>query len=108
LIQPAVIKHQANLADAILSTESAGAEVDAQKAELRLYASLVNRLAGAVNDLDQADDVHGSDGLEQSKYMRENVLPRMDALREIVDELEMKTAADLWPLPSYRDLLFTK
>jgi glutamine synthetase len=108
LIQPAVVKHQANLADGILSAESAGAEVDAQKAELRIYASLVNRLAGAVNDLDQADDVHGSDGLEQSKYMRENVLPRMDALREIVDELEMRTSADLWPLPSYRDLLFTK
>jgi glutamine synthetase type III len=40
--------------------------------------------------------------------MRETVLPRMDALREVVDALEMKTASDLWPLPSYRDLLFTK
>ena len=38
----------------------------------------------------------------------ENVNPLMDELREIVDGLETRTSADLWPLPSYRELLFIK
>ena len=108
MIQPAVVTHQANMADSIFTAERAGANVEAQKKELHAYAELVNSLCNAVEDLDGADDVHGDDPLEQTKYMRENVLPRMDALREVVDALEMKTATDLWPLPSYRDLLFTK
>jgi glutamine synthetase type III len=32
----------------------------------------------------------------------------MEALRSLGDELEERTAADLWPLPSYRELLFIK
>jgi glutamine synthetase len=108
MVQPAVVTHQANMADSIFTAERAGANVEAQKKELLAYAHLVNSLCNAVEDLDSADDVHGDDPLEQTKYMRENVLPRMDALREVVDALEMKTATDLWPLPSYRDLLFTK
>jgi glutamine synthetase type III len=32
----------------------------------------------------------------------------MQSLREIADELETQVSADLWPLPSYRELLFIK
>jgi glutamine synthetase len=32
----------------------------------------------------------------------------MAELREVVDTLETLVAADLWPLPTYRDLLFLK
>jgi glutamine synthetase len=32
----------------------------------------------------------------------------MVQLREVVDTLETLVAADFWPLPTYRDLLFLK
>ena len=32
----------------------------------------------------------------------------MTELRTIVDELEGVTAADLWPMPTYREILFIK
>jgi glutamine synthetase len=54
------------------------------------------------------DNEHEDDPLEQSRFIRRSVMPLMDDLRAIADELETLTAADLWPLPSYRDLLFTK
>ncbi len=40
--------------------------------------------------------------------MKQKVMPVMDALRELADELETRIAADLWPLPSYREMLFIK
>ena len=32
----------------------------------------------------------------------------MDSLRVLADELETRISADLWPLPSYREMLFIK
>ena len=36
------------------------------------------------------------------------MLPSMQSLREVVDGLEMIVADDLWPLPSYQEMLFMK
>ena len=37
-----------------------------------------------------------------------DVLPAMGAVREVADKLETLVADDLWPLPSYREMLFIK
>ena len=37
---------------------------------------------------------------------REKVVPAMEALREPVDELEMIVDKEMWPMPSYGDLVF--
>ena len=37
---------------------------------------------------------------------RDKVIPTMEALRELVDEMETLTASDAWPLPSYGDMTF--
>ena len=39
-------------------------------------------------------------------YVRDEVIPRMDALRTVCDEAETLTASDFWPFPGYGDLLF--
>ncbi|MGH7502569.1 MAG: glutamine synthetase III [Longimicrobiales bacterium] len=108
LIQPAVALHQTRMANAVHSAERAGMDVETQKQALRSYVDLVNQLGTAVDALDGVANEHVGDALDQSRYVRRNVLPLMEALRTIVDELETQTSADLWPLPSYRDLLFTK
>jgi glutamine synthetase len=36
------------------------------------------------------------------------VKPAMERVRAAVDALETHVAADLWPLPTYRELLFLK
>lgn len=39
-------------------------------------------------------------------YSSESVVPAMKALRKPVDELEMIVDKDMWPMPSYGDLIF--
>ena len=38
--------------------------------------------------------------------MHDAVMPAMEALRIPVDKLEMIVDKDLWPMPSYGDLIF--
>jgi glutamine synthetase type III len=40
--------------------------------------------------------------------MRDKVIPAMNRLREVGDELELLTPHGLWPLPTYREMLFIK
>ena len=40
--------------------------------------------------------------------MRENIIPAMAGVREVADRLEKALPDDLWPLPTYRDMLFVK
>lgn len=49
--------------------------------------------------------VHAEDA---SKLYCENVFPYLEKLRYESDKLELLVADDLWPLPKYRELLFTK
>jgi glutamine synthetase len=40
--------------------------------------------------------------------MRANIIPAMNAVREVVDRLEKVMPDDLWPMPTYRDMLMVK
>ena len=46
------------------------------------------------------------EGRERAVYIQDVVVPAMEALRRPVDKLEMLVAKDMWPMPSYGDLLF--
>ena len=54
--------------------------------------------------MDSAGDIVGVDS--HARYMREVIVPAMEELRKPIDELEMIVDKDLWPMPSYGDLLF--
>ena len=45
---------------------------------------------------------------KHAKYMRDTVVPLMATLRDIGDKLETVVPSDLWPLPTYREMLFIK
>ena len=47
-----------------------------------------------------------ADARERAEYYCEKVLPLMQELREAVDSMEVLTASDLWPVPTYGDLMF--
>ena len=45
---------------------------------------------------------------EKAFAYQENVRPYLDSIREHIDKLEMEIDDEIWPLPKYRELLFTK
>ena len=42
------------------------------------------------------------------QHVRHGVMPAMDAVRDAADQLEGQVPSDLWPLPSYRDMIFVR
>ena len=43
---------------------------------------------------------------EAAFYYRNTVIPKMDALRSAVDEMEIITDRAYWPMPTYGDIIF--
>jgi glutamine synthetase len=70
---------------------------------------LVARFYEAILALEKANAHHPvEEGLEHAKYLRDAVIPAMDAVREVADALERIVADNLWPLPKYSEMLFIK
>ncbi len=44
----------------------------------------------------------------QARYARAELLPAMEEVRRYADQLEMLVADDLWPLPTYQEMLFIR
>jgi glutamine synthetase len=50
----------------------------------------------------------GHDLRAEVKHFHDDVIPAMTALRETADQMESILPDDLWPLPTYREMLFIK
>ena len=109
-IIPAVVKYTTVLANSINSVRMAADDVDVsvQKDLLSETSCLLRRSKTALEELkvltDQASAMEP--GEEQAKFYNRKVMTAMDRLRKPVDELEMLVDKEMWPMPSYGDLLF--
>ena len=109
-IIPAVIKYTTELGQSIATVKSAcaSADVSAQTDILTETSSLLAETQKALKSLETvtAKGTEMGEGKEQAVYYRDEVKSAMDALRAPVDKLEMIVDKDLWPMPSYGDLVF--
>ena len=46
------------------------------------------------------------EGPDRAHFCRNRIVPAMEALRAPVDALEMIVDKEMWPMPSYGDLIF--
>ncbi len=108
-IQPVVLKSMKNQADACSALAAAGAKTEMVKKLLDRTVALATSLEAGTAALQTCVDhldVTEDDSLEQAKYIHENIVPAMAAVRADADALESIVDADLWPMPTYIDLLF--
>ena len=109
-IIPAVITYATELAASINEVTSAlpDADVSVQTELLTETQALLSETKVALAKLTdvQAKGAAMPDGKEQAEYYRDVVKTAMDELRAPVDKLEMIVDKEIWPLPSYGDLMF--
>ena len=107
-IIPAVIHYTKELADTIVSVKEAGAKAKVQSRLLDKTSDLLEAAEYALDKLSEVTSIAAqkAEGEEQARYFHEEVMPAMDALRMPVDQLEMIVNKELWPMPSYGDLIF--
>jgi glutamine synthetase len=97
------------VAAAVNATKAAGVDAGAQLEHLRELTDATAKFQAAAASLDKALHHHADgDAFAHAKYMRDAVIPKMVDLRTLGDKLETIVADDLWPLPTYREMLFIK
>ena len=109
-ILPAVIRYNTRLADSIGKIRMAcpEANIQVQKGLLIECSALLVQAKAALERLIEVTDEEGTikDGERRARYCYEVVTVAMEELRTPVDRLEMIVDKDLWPMPSYGDLIF--
>jgi glutamine synthetase len=107
-ILPAALRHQQQVAEAIAATKAAGVDCVDTTDALRSFVGLVSKLRTTTAAVERAAAHHDPDPTKHAAQISRELKPAMAELRVVVDTLETLIAADLWPLPTYRDLLFLK
>ena len=107
-ILPAVVSYTKILADTVLAVKAAGADASVQTELLQEASGLLTEAKKALETLKVADAKAASmhEGKEQAFYYKDVVKEAMEALRKPVDALEMIVDKEIWPIPSYGDLMF--
>ena len=107
-IIPAVVRYTKTLADTVNSLMTAGASANVQLALLNETTELLEEAKAALERLMELDErsAEVSEGEELAHYFHDQVFPAMEALRAPVDKLEMLVDKEVWPMPSYGDLMF--
>ena len=107
-IIPAVIRYTRGLAETVNAVVKAGAEASVQVELLNETSALLSDTKVALAKLiDVTEEAAGkAEGEEQARFFHDVVTPAMSELRAPVDKLEMIVDKEIWPMPSYGDLLF--
>ena len=106
VIFPAAMRYQGQLAETCASLKAIGH--DFKMATLEDVTAKLRDMQAEVDKLEKLTAHEGGDTLAHATYMCEKVLPAMLAVRGYADTLESVVADDLWPLPSYQEMLFIR
>ena len=107
LIFPAAVRYQNELATTCTNLKQLGYSFDTDT--LDEITRLVKALQDGAAAVEKTLAHHGHSGLlDEAKYFCSSVCPAMLKVREAADKLEGLVADDLWPLPTYQEMLFIK
>ncbi|HEY3688965.1 MAG TPA: glutamine synthetase III [Pseudonocardiaceae bacterium] len=105
LILPAAVRYQTELALNLSALKAAGVEADTSA--LTEVTTPLADLRAALSELKTALSAQGGEtALAEAEHARDALLPAMAAVRVAADRLEGIVADDLWPLPTYQEMLF--
>ncbi|MDE7021281.1 MAG: glutamine synthetase type III, partial [Lachnospiraceae bacterium] len=107
-IIPAVVKYTKMLADTVNAVKEAGADASMQ---VELLKSVVEKLAAMQAALTELKKVEAEASAmenvkEQAFFYKDKVKAVMEQLRKPADELEMMVDKNIWPIPTYGELMF--
>ena len=107
-IYPSGLRYQKELADTCVSLKNLNKDyrtdtLDRITADLRSLQTAADELEKLVEKAERFQGIP-----EKARNYCDSVLPAMDRLRDAADRLETEVPGDLWSLPTYQEILFSK
>ncbi len=109
MILPAATRYLSELLQTAERADDVGMKTEGVLGTARKVNDLIDQLTDKLDHLaEQNQELGGDDVVSKAEHMRANIIPALDAVRDVVDRLERIVPDDLWPVPTYRDMLFVK
>jgi glutamine synthetase len=109
MILPAAVRYLNDLLAVVDRSNGLGIPTTGSRRTAESVSSLVDELRDTLDSLVAQNAELGGETVEsKAHHMRDNIIPAMRAVRDVVDQLEKVVPDDFWPLPTYRDMLFVK
>ena len=109
-IIPAVSDYIGKLSATVVNKKAALAGVGCRCEEriISELSELLSKTYTAYEELERVEKiaVGKTSDEEAAFYYMKSVIPKMDALRSAVDKMEVLTARESWPMPTYGDIIF--
>jgi glutamine synthetase len=107
-VLPAALEYQKRVGESVAAAKAGGVPSKEGTKHLARLVGLVDRFHAQTEAL-AAKLEHASPSAEKhAQYMRDTVVPAMVALRDLGDQLEVVIPHEIYPLPTYREMLFVK
>jgi len=105
---PACARFAGDMGQIVRNIKDCGIEPVAEMQLLKMVTERNTHLFDAIGQLRSAiaGTLHTPDALENAQYERNVVVPAMQEVRAVADDLESLVGKDYWPFPTYDDLLF--
>jgi glutamine synthetase len=107
-ILPAAIEYLGRVAQSVAAVKAAGGKSVEGKKTLEQLSKLVDDFRRGTDKLEKALDHESPTTEKHAKHFRDSVIPAMVALRDTGDKIEGLAPHELWPLATYREMLFIK
>jgi glutamine synthetase len=109
MILPSAVRYLNELLTTAERADELGLKLDGVQKTAAQVNELIDRLTESIAALAaQNQELGGDDVVSKAEHMRANIVPAMTAVRDVVDRLERVVPDDMWPVPTYRDMLFVK
>lgn len=107
-VLPAGLEYQKRVGESVAAAKAGGVSSVEGKKLLTRLVKLIDRFRVQTDKLAEALEHANSSTEKHAKYMRDTIVPLMGKLREIGDQIELLVPHEIWPLPTYREMLFIK
>ncbi len=105
---PALIQYSASVAASVATKADIGITARSEKELVRTLTQGIDDISARTDELEERNDAAHAldDPRAQDEAYVSDVVPAMDALRAAVDAMELLCSRDVWPVPSYNEMLF--
>ena len=111
MILPAIENYANRLSETAANKRAvnAGLACGYEKSIVEKLSSLADQIYQKAEELEEtAGRINGTEEIiRESQLIRDEILPRMQDLRNLADKAEIYVSREYWPLPSYGELLFS-
>ncbi len=107
-VLPAALRYQGELAGVVAASHAVSIDCSRSSGRLSDIGKYTESLQKTLESLHDAMATEHDTALANSEFIRDKLLPQMVQARIISDQLETMVPDDIWPLPSYTEMLFIR